>query len=111
MQPSTPHRLDRADTKETLMNIRHALTILSAAVALGALSGNARAENNDDMSFSGMFKVDRIDKNKDRMVSKAEFMEMMGKVWDMKAKEMKVANDKFSMEQYQQILMYMKAGG
>ena len=34
-------------------------------LALGAFGTAARAETNDDMSYSGMFKADRIDKNKD----------------------------------------------
>lgn len=92
------------------MNIRKTCTLVATALALTAGATAARAETNDDMSFSGMFKADRIDRNKDRMVSKAEFIEMMGKVWDMKAKEMSVKGDKFSMDQYQQVLMYLKAG-
>jgi hypothetical protein len=92
------------------MKTRQILAIVSTALALGAFGSAARAETNDDMSFSGMFKADRIDKNKDKMVSKAEFLEMMGKMWDMKSKEMKAKDDKFTMEQYQQIMLYMKAG-
>jgi hypothetical protein len=95
------------------MKTRQTLTILCTALALGAFGTAARAQTSDDMSFAGMFKADRIDKNKDKMVSKAEFLEMMGKMWDMKAKEMKVTEKdmKLSMEQYQQILTYLKAGG
>jgi hypothetical protein len=92
------------------MKTRHILAIVSTALALSAFGTTARAETNDDMSFSGMFKADRIDKNKDKMVSKAEFLEMMSKMWDMKAKEMKAKDDKFTMQQYEQILLYMKAG-
>ena len=93
------------------MKTKRLIVTLSAALALGAFGTAARAETNDDMSFSGMFKADRIDKNKDKMVSKAEFLEMMSKMWDMKAKEMKAKDDKFTMEQMQQILLYMRAGG
>ncbi len=87
------------------------IAVLSTALVLGAASTAVRAETADDMSFSGMLKTDRIDKNKDKMVSKAEFMEQMGKVWDMKAKEMKVKGDKMAEADYQQVLMYLKAGG
>jgi hypothetical protein len=87
------------------------IAIAVAALAFGLASTAARAENDNDMSFSGMFKADRIDKNKDNMVSKAEFLAQMGKVWDMKAKEMKVKGDKMAMPDYQQVLMYLKAGG
>lgn len=90
------------------MKTRITLALLCTVLTLGA--GAARAETNDDMSFSGMFKADRIDKNKDRMVSRAEFLEMMGKMWDMKAKEMGAKADRISMEHYQQVLMYLRAG-
>ena len=85
------------------------LATLFTALALGA--GAARAESMDDNSFSGMFKMERLDKNKDGMVSKAEFIEMMGKVWDMKAKEMKLKADKANAKEIEQILMYLHAGG
>lgn len=92
------------------MNTRR-LAIATATLALALAGTAARAESNDDMSFSGMFKVDRIDRNKDNMVSRAEFLEQMGKVWDMKAKEMKVKDMKMmTSADFQQVLMYLKAG-
>ena len=93
------------------MHIKRYLPVVSVALALGAFGIAAHAESPDDMSFSGMFKADRIDKNKDKMISKAEFMDQMGKVWDMKAKEMKVKGGKMSEADFQQIMMYFKAGG
>lgn len=93
------------------MNATPRLALVAAALALSLGSTAARAETNDDMSFSGMFKVDRIDRNKDKMVSRAEFLEQMGKVWDMKAKEMKVKDMKMmTPADFQQVLMYLKAG-
>jgi hypothetical protein len=86
------------------------LAALATTLAL-AFGGAARAETMDDNSFSGMYKMERMDKNKDGMVSKAEFIEMMGKVWDMKAKEMKLKADKASAKEMEQILMYLRAGG
>jgi len=85
------------------------LTLLATALVLA--TGTARAESMDDNSFSGMYKMERLDKNKDGMVSKAEFIEMMGKVWDMKAKEMKLKADKANAKEIEQILMYLRAGG
>jgi Ca2+-binding EF-hand superfamily protein len=93
------------------MNKRTPLAALAATLALVAFTGAARAETMDDNSFTGMFKMERMDKNKDGMVSKAEFIEMMGKVWDMKAKEMKLKADKASAKEMEQILMYLRAGG
>lgn len=93
------------------MNATPRLALVAAALALSLAGTAARAETNDDMSFSGMFKVDRIDRNKDKMVSRAEFLEQMGKVWDMKAKEMKVKDMKMmTPADFQQVLMYLKAG-
>lgn len=92
------------------MHSKQLIAILSTAIALGAAGTAARATTQDDMSFSGMFKMDRIDKNKDKMVSKAEFLEMMGKVYDMKAKEMKVKGGMMTPADFQQVLMYLKAG-
>jgi hypothetical protein len=85
--------------------------LVAATVALAAFSTPVVAETNDDMSFSGMFKLDRLDRNKDRMVSRAEFLEQMGRMWDMKMKEMKVKRDLLTEQELQQVLMYMRAGG
>ena len=86
------------------------ITILATALIMGTAGTAVRAESADDMSFSGMFKMDRLDKNKDGMVSKAEFMAMMDKVWEMKAKEMKVKGGKMSADDFKQVMMYLKAG-
>ena len=76
-----------------------------------AFAGTAvRAETADDMSFSGMFKADRLDGNKDGMVSKAEFMAMMDKAWDMKSKEMKVSGDKMTMQQMAAFNQWLSRG-
>ena len=93
------------------MSTTKLIATLSTALALGAFGAVAHAETNDDMSFSGMFKMERLDKNKDGMVSKEEFLEMMAKVYDMKAKEMKVKGSKMSEADFKQVLMYLKAGG
>ena len=93
------------------MKTQRFVAALSAALLLSTVGTAARAEKDDDMSFSGMFKMDRIDKNKDGMVSKAEFLAMMSKVYDMKAKEMKVKGGMMNSADYQQVLMYLKAGG
>ncbi len=83
-------------------------TLLGLALTTSSLA--VRAENNDDMSFPGMFKMDRIDKNKDNMVSKAEFLEMMGKAYDMKAKEMNVKGGKMKMEDYMALSAFLSRG-
>ena len=92
------------------MKTKAFFAILATSVALGGFGIAAHAETDDDMSFSGMFKVDRIDGNKDGMVSKAEFLAMMGKVWDMKAKEMKVKSDKMSPEEFRKFANFFPRG-
>ena len=94
------------------MQAQRLIAIVAASLALGAFAGTARADklNNDDSSFSGMFVLDRIDGNKDGMVSKAEFMAMMGKAWDMKAKEMKVKADMMSADDYKQMVRWLSRG-
>jgi Ca2+-binding EF-hand superfamily protein len=83
------------------MQARQLIAIAMATLALGTFGSAARADNTmDDSSFSGMWKMDYIDKNKDGMVSKAEFMEMMTKAWEMKAKAMKVKGDKMTAEEF-----------
>lgn len=92
------------------MQSKRLIAILSTAIALGALGTAARAQTAEDNSFSGMVKMERMDKNKDGMVSKAEFMDMMGKAYDMKAKEMKSKGGMMSSEDFKQFLMYLRAG-
>jgi hypothetical protein len=86
------------------------VAVVATAALLAGFGSAALAETKDDMSFSGMANMDHVDRNKDGMVSKAEFLEMMGKVYDMKAKQMKVKGDKMTPADFQQILMYFKAG-
>jgi len=91
--------------------LKQRLVALFVALAATATVSPAFAETDADASFSGMVAMSRIDKNKDGMVSKKEFMDAMGKVWDMKAKQMKAKDDKFDKAQMEQILMYLRAGG
>ena len=93
------------------MQARRTITLIAASLALAAFGTTARAETQDDNSFSGMFVLTKMDTNKDGMVSKAEFLAMMGKVWDMKAKEMAVKSDKMSAEEVQKMTVWLSRGG
>lgn len=91
--------------------MKHTLVALTLAGAAACAATPAFAETDADASFSGMIAMSRIDKNKDGMVSKKEFLDAMGKVWDMKAKQMKAKDGNFDKAQMEQILMYLRAGG
>jgi hypothetical protein len=88
------------------MNFKKTTLAMMAAASLFTFASVAQAQVPDDASFSGMWKMDYIDSNKDGMVSKTEFLAMMGKAWDMKAKEMKVKGDKMTMDE----LMHIQRG-
>ena len=84
------------------MNAKQRITTLATACALAAVGTAAQAQTFEDMSFAGMVRMERMDKNKDGMVSKAEFLEMMGKAWDMKTKEMKLKDGQANAQELAQ---------
>ena len=86
--------------------------IASLAIAAAALCGTAPAlaagEAGDFYMFSDIMAMKMMDKNKDGMVSKKEYMDMMSKAWDMNARKMGVKNDKMTTQQFQDLLNYMQ---
>ena len=66
-------------------NLSRALIVASAFLALNTMANTLPAAALKEMMTPKM-----MDTNKDGMVSRAEFVEMMGKIYDMKAAEMKV---------------------
>ena len=93
-----------------MIKITRSLALAVTTIALLAGTTAARAETMDDNSFSGMFKMAMMDADKDGMVSKAEFLAMMGKVWDMKAKEMAVKGDKMSGDEMKKLVTWLSRG-
>jgi hypothetical protein len=87
---------------------RLALTMIAAAALIGTTI--TRAETMDDMRFGDIATMKMMDKNKDGMVSKAEFLEMMGKVYDMKAKQMKSKGGVMSSVEFDEFAKYLRAG-
>jgi Ca2+-binding EF-hand superfamily protein len=87
------------------------LRIAALFIATVALFPVAHAETMDDMRFGDIVTVKMMDKNKDGMVSRAEFIEMMGKVWDMKAKKMGVKGDRMKAVEFDEVAKYLRAGG
>jgi len=93
--------------------MKFAQRLALAAVAVTALAGTTalRAETMEDMRFGDIATMKMMDKNKDGMVSKAEFLEMMGKVYDMKAKQMKSKGGVMSSVEFDEFTKYLRAGG
>ena len=95
------------------MNVKHiACGALLAASTL--ISGTAFAQapaNAEFYPFAEIMAMKMIDKNKDGMVSRKEFLDMMAMTWDMNAKKMGVKGEAMTRDQFGEILMYLKAGG
>jgi hypothetical protein len=67
-----------------------AATMVTLGLAVGAVSLPARADSHD-LNFDKIMQM--ADKNKDGMVTKAEFLDAMGKAYDMKMGKMKSMKD------------------
>ena len=87
----------------------------SIALAAGVLaSGSAFAAgpaSAEYFPFAEIMSMKMMDKNKDGMVSKKEFMDMMAMAWEMNAKKMGVKGEMMTDAQFKEVLMYLKAGG
>lgn len=95
------------------MNIKQTAGRLAVAAALLA-GGGAFAQgptNAEYYPFTEIMSMKMMDKNKDGMVSKKEFLDMMAMSWDMNARKMGVKGDKMTRAQFDEVLMYLKAGG
>jgi hypothetical protein len=94
------------------MKLNKIATILAAA-ALLTTAGSAFAAGTvaEFYPFAEIMSMKMMDKNKDGMVSKKEYMDMMSMAWDMNAKKMDVKGDKMTTDQFNQLLQYLKAGG
>jgi len=64
--------------------------ILRGAIVALATTLAAPAAFADGDNYSRLFEMRQMDRDKDGMVSKDEFLAMVAKAWDMKAAEMKV---------------------
>jgi hypothetical protein len=111
-QPVRADALDLTTAKEHRMirnlTSRTAQATLVTAVALAAPI--ARAETMEDMRFGDIATVKMMDKNKDGMVTRAEFLDMMGKLYDMKAKQMKSKAGVMSSIEFDEFVKYLRAG-
>ncbi|WP_164886660.1 hypothetical protein [Piscinibacter defluvii] len=78
------------------MTPRTLLRPLALALALAAGSGAAFADGD---IYSRLMEMREMDRNKDGMVSKEEFLAMIAKAWDMHAQENKLRDGKLNAEQ------------
>ena len=92
------------------MNARK-LTLGLALAAASLVSFNSFAGEADDKWFEEARTVKMMDKNKDGMVSKAEFLEMAGKMFDMKAKAMGAKDGKMTQAMLMDFYKALYGGG
>lgn len=87
-----------------------AATALLAAALVGAHTQTLAVEAmQDDWAF--MMTSKGMDKNRDGMVSRTEFLDMMAKAYDMKAKGMKAAKPGMTDAQLNEFLKSLYVGG
>ncbi|MEZ0309205.1 MAG: EF-hand domain-containing protein [Ramlibacter sp.] len=92
--------------KQLAGTIAIAATVLASGTAFAAGPTNA-----EYYPLVEIMSMKMIDKNKDGMVSKKEFMDMMTMAWEMNAKKMGTKGEMMSDAQFKEFLMYLKAGG
>jgi hypothetical protein len=80
----------------------------SLIVAAAFFAINATADTLPAAKIAEMMTLKMIDTNKDNMVSKAEFLAMAGKAFDMKAAEMKAKDGKLQPDHFYDLLRNMK---
>jgi hypothetical protein len=75
--------------------------IIVASVALCALGSPVFAQGGD--IYARLMEMHEMDKDHDGMISKQEFLDMIGKAWDMKVDEMKMHGDTMSPEHLKEL--------
>lgn len=85
--------------------------VLVIASAVAGFSGAVRAQEGTQDDFMLFFKMAMMDKNKDGMVSKKEFMVMMDKAYDMKAKAIGAKGGMITEVQMKEFLKSLYVGG
>ena len=92
------------------MNASRLAAALIVAVAATGLSQPVLAQEGTQ-DFMNLFKMVMMDKNKDGMVSKKEFMAMVEKAYDMKAKAMGAKGGMITEAQMKEFLKSLYTGG
>ncbi len=84
--------------------LSRSLIVIAALVATNSFAASHAA---GEMKAADMMKMPMIDTDKDGMVSKAEYLAMAGKVFDMKSKEMKAKDGKLQPNHFYDLLRNM----
>jgi hypothetical protein len=79
------------------MNLTRAALL---ALPLAAVGSSALAQGD---IYSRLFDMREMDRNKDGMVSKEEFLAMVAKAWDMRAADQKIKGGKMTPEQIKEL--------
>lgn len=86
------------------MKIHHAMRSLLLATALLGAGAAAFAESSNDVYTRLQdMRAKLMQQHSGGMVSRAEYLDMVGKAWDMKAEEMQVRNGKMTPEQLKEL--------
>ncbi len=90
------------------LTLRHAVRVAAAVVAIASFSLPSLAQDvRREDSVTSYLQMDKVDANKDGMVSKKEFMDAMARTWDMHMAEARKADpkmmkDKMTLQQYRE---------
>jgi hypothetical protein len=84
-----------------------ALFTLASALSCAAITP-ALAQATETNSFDGMTAMAKVDMDKDGMVSKQEFLDMMAKVWDEKMTKSGIKEPRMAAEQWRQFILSMR---
>ena len=82
------------------MNLQHIARTLVIATALASATVIAHADGD---IYSRLMTMKELQASKDGMVTKEKFLEMVGKMWDMKAQEMKAKDGMLSPQQLKEL--------
>lgn len=82
------------------MNTAHLVRSAAVAIAVAATGTAAFAEGD---IYSRLFEMKQMDRDKDGMVSKEEFLAMVAKLWDMHSLEIKIKGSKMTPEQIKEL--------
>jgi hypothetical protein len=105
-----PIRAVRQPLEKDMLKKTIAGTFVLAAALTGAHAPAVAAEAMQD-DWAVMMSSKGMDKNHDGMVSKKEFLDMMAKAYDMKAREMKSGKSGMTQAQLNDFVKSLYTGG